>query len=96
MSDGRVSLRDLSQPESAERNGDLVSCGPNWAEVELSDPGAPIPAGTLVGFQTSQTIYVGHVDTESSGQRLRVRIDHWLAVEDVSTIQRLWSQDPQN
>jgi hypothetical protein len=96
MSDGRVALRDLSQPESPERNGELVSSGPGWAELELTGGGAPIPAGTPVGFQTSETIYLGQVEakeTQGDGHRLRVRVDHLLALQDVNSIQNLWSQE---
>jgi hypothetical protein len=97
MSDGPVvALRDLSQPESTDRNGSLISAGVDWAELELKDGGAPISGGTLVGLQTSQTIYVGHVEsgeTVDNGQRLRVRVDHWLAIQDISAIQSVWSQD---
>jgi hypothetical protein len=93
--DGAVALRDLSQPESTDRNGQLVSSGPGSAELELTDGGAPIPAGTLVGLQTSQTIYLGHVESgeiRDDRLRLRVRVDHWLALQDISSIQKLWSQ----
>ena len=97
MSDGAVvALRDLSQPEGPERSGSLISADVDWAELELTDGGAPISGGSLVGVQTSQTIYVGHVESaETSGnsQRLRVRVDHWLALQDVSAIQKLWSQE---
>ena len=97
MSDGgTVALRDLSQPESAERNGQLVSFGRGSAELELTDGGAPIPVGTLVGLQTSQTIYLGHVESgeiRDHRLRLRVRVDHWLALHDISSIQKLWSQE---
>jgi len=96
MSDGRaVALRDLSQPESTERIGELVSSGDGWTEIELTDRGASIPMGTPVGYQTSQTTYVGTVEsaeTQDNRHRLRVRVEHWLALEDVSTIQKLWSQ----
>ena len=96
MTGGRLTLRRLKEPESAERNGQLLSADANWAEVELTDGGSPIPEATLVGFETNETIYVGHVESrEESGntQRLRVRVDHWLALPDVSSIQRLWSQE---
>ena len=102
MSDGStVALRDLgqpdtSQPESPERNGQLVSSGPGWAELELSDGGTPIPTGHPVGFQTSHTSYLGYVESaETRGNRhcLRVRVEHWLALPDVAVIQKLWSQE---
>jgi len=97
MSDGSVvALRDLSQPESTDRNVSLISASVDWAELELNDGGAPISTGTLVGLQTSQTIYVGHVEsgeTLGNGQRLRVRVDHWLAVQDISAIQNVWSHE---
>jgi hypothetical protein len=94
--DPLVTLRDLSHPESTERNANMVSAGPDWAELEVTDGGAPIPGDTLVELLTSQTISLGHVEsgeTLGKNQRLRVRVDHWLALQDVSSIQKLWSQE---
>jgi len=96
VDDPLVVLRDLSQPEGTERTGNLVSASLDWAELEVADGGAPISRGTLVEFQTSQTIYLGHVEsgeTLEKNQRLRIRVDHWLALRDVSSIQKLWSQE---
>ena len=101
MGGGRVvALRtlsppDLGQPESPERNCELVSSGPGWAELELTDGGAPIPAGTLVGFQTGEAICLGHVEAgqiRGSFHHLRVRVDHSLVLQDVSSVQEHWSQ----
>ncbi|MBZ5676719.1 MAG: hypothetical protein LAP61_20965 [Acidobacteriia bacterium] len=98
MSDGSAAaVRDLSQPEGADRNGSVISADVDWAELELEDGGPSISGGTLVGIQTSQTIYLGHVESEETlgnRQRLRVRVDHWLALQDVSSLQKLWSQEP--
>ena len=94
--DAVVALRDLSQPETAGRIGNLISASVDWAELELTDGGAPVPGGTLVELQTSETIYLGRVEkgeTVGKDQRLRVRVDHWLALQDVSSIQKLWSQE---
>ena len=94
--DAVVALRDLSQPEPTERNGSLISADGDWAELELTDGGAPIPGGTLVGIQTSQKIYLGrveHGETRDNSQRLRVRVEHWVALQDASAIQKLWSQE---
>ncbi len=94
--DPLVALRDLSQPEGTERTGNLVSVGVDWAELEVTDGGSPISGGTLVGIQTSKTIYLGHVEsgeTLGNSQRLRVRVDHRLALQDVGAIQKLWSQE---
>ncbi len=91
-----VALRDLSQPEGPDRNGSLISADVDWAELELTDDGTPISGGTLVRVQTGQTIYVGQVESGEilgNSQRLRVRVDHWLALQDVSAIQKFWSQD---
>ena len=96
MTGGRLTLRRLKEPESAERNGQLLSADASWAEVELTDGGSSIPEDTLVGFETNDTVYIGRVESrEDSGntQRLRVRVDHWLALQDVSSIQKLWSQE---
>ena len=94
--DPLVGLRDLSQPEGTERTGNLISASFAWAELEVTDGGAPISGGTLVELHTSQTIYLGRVEsgeTLGKNQRLRVRVDHWLALQDVSSIQKLWSQE---
>lgn len=96
MSDGSVVvLRDLSQSESKDRYSRLVSSGTGWAEVELTDGGAPIPAGTPVGLQNSQAIFLGHVEDDEMQRdgRLRIRVDHLLALQDVCSIQKLWSQE---
>ncbi len=74
----------------------MVSSGPGWAELELTDGGAPIPAGALVKFQTSEAICLGHVETghiRGSLHHLRVRIEHSLALQDIAAIQKLWSQE---
>ncbi len=96
-----VALRDLSQPdsslpESPQRSGELVSSSPDWVELDLTDGGASIARGTPVGVQTSETIYLGHVESGEplgNSQRLRVRVDHWLALQDISAVQKLWSQE---
>jgi len=96
-----VSLRDLSQPdssrpESPQRSGELLSSGPGWVELELTEDGAPLSGGTPVAVRTSETIYMGHIESgkmQDNRDCLRVRVDHWLAVQDVSAIQKLWSQE---
>ena len=97
MSDGSaVALRDLSQSDSAERSGNLLSASRDWAELELTDGGASIPNGTMVGLQTSQTIYLGLVasaETLGASQRLRIRVDHWVALPDIAAIQAIWTQE---
>jgi hypothetical protein len=92
MGDGRVALRDLSQPETTERNGDLVSSGNGWAEIELRDGGPQVHSGTPVELQTGQSIYLGHVES-GEVHRLRVRVDHSLDVQDVLAIQKLWNPE---
>ena len=91
-----VAFRDLSQPESTERSGQVVSAGTGWIELELTDGGGPVRGGTLAELRTSQTIYLGHVEnavTGNTGQTVRVRIEHSLALQDVSSIQKLWSPE---
>jgi hypothetical protein len=92
MGDGRVALRDLSRPETTERNGHLVSSANGWAEIELRDGGPPVHSGTPVELQTSQTIYLGHVENVEI-PRVRVRVDHSLAVDDVLSIRKLWNPE---
>jgi hypothetical protein len=97
MSDGAVvALRDLSHPDSTERSGSLISEGVDWVDLELTGGAAPISSGTLVGVQTSQNIYLGQVERGEllgSSQRLRIRVEHWLALQDASSIQKLWTQE---
>ena len=96
-----VALRDLSQldssrPENPERNAQLVSSGPDWAEIELTDAGAGLSVGTPIGFQTDESISLGCIENaeiRNSCQHLRVRVDHSLALQDVGNINRLWSQE---
>jgi hypothetical protein len=92
MGDGRVALRDLSRPETTERNGDLVSSGNGWLEIQLRDGGPPVHSGTPVELQTSQTIYLGHVDG-GEPPSLRIQVDHSLAVQDVRSIEKVWNAD---
>ncbi len=73
-----------------------MSSSPTWVELDLTDGGAHIAGGTPVRIETSETIYVGHVESGEAldgSQRLRVRVDHWLAVPDVAVVQKLWSQE---
>ena len=94
--DSLVTLRDLNQPEGAERTGHLISADSVWADLEVADGGEPVSSGSMLGIQTSETIYLGRVESgeiQGKGQRLRIRIHHWLALQDVSSIQKLWSQE---
>ena len=92
-----VAFRDLSQDESTPRNGRLISSGPGWAEIELTDAGTLVPAGTAVGWETGENSYLGLVETIQDGKnRLRVRVEHCLALPDVASIQKLWSQEEAN
>jgi hypothetical protein len=102
MSDGPfVAVRDLSErnptePDRPDRNGELVSSSPDWLDLRLTDGGPAFSVGVLIEVQGSQTVYVGHVESAESlgnGQRLRVRVDHWLALQDVSLIQKLWTEN---
>jgi hypothetical protein len=95
MGDGVVALRDLSQSETTERNGSLVSSGKGWAEIELQDGGPPVQPGTPVELQTSQSIYLGHVES-GEVSRMRVRVDHSLTVDDVLAIRELWNPENPN
>jgi hypothetical protein len=96
-----VVLRDLSQPvsshpKSLERNVELLSSSPGSVDLELAEGGAPISSGTLVGVQTSETIYMGHVESgqmHDNRYRFRVHVDHWLVLEDVAAIQKIWKQE---
>ena len=95
-SGGAVAFRDLTRPESTERSGQLVSSDSGWLQVELSDGGAPVPGGTLVELRTTQIIHLGQVEdavTQGRAQTLRVRIDHTLSLQDVSSIQKVWTQE---
>jgi hypothetical protein len=97
--DSVVALRDLTEPPGAERTGKLLGADLESSELELTVGGPAISDGALVAVQTSQTICVGYVlgraeSVETPGpQRLRIRIDHWVALQDVSVIQKLWSQE---
>ncbi|HEY2842783.1 MAG TPA: hypothetical protein VGJ09_04000 [Bryobacteraceae bacterium] len=97
MGDGRVvAFRDLSQTESTERNGHLIQSGNGWAELEFSDGGAPVPEGTPVGLETSETIYLGHVERgeiQGNSQRVRILFNHTLALKEVQAIQKLWGSE---
>lgn len=101
MTDATLAVvRDLSepsptQPDHAERHGELVSSSPIRLELKLADGGPPIAPGALLKVQTGQTAYLGHVEGAENlgqGQRLAVRVGHWLSLQEVSFIQNFWSQ----
>src|ERR1044071_7169823 len=97
MGEGTIAtFRDLSQPQTAERNGQLISNARGWAELELTDSGPPVEPGTLVGFETSKLVLMGRVDSAElvdSRLRLRVRVEHWLELQNASSVQKLWSEE---
>jgi hypothetical protein len=72
-----------------------VSSDNGYIEIELRDGGPPVHPGTPVELQTSQTIYLGHVDG-GEPHRLRIQVDHSLAVQDVRSIEKLWTPEQPN
>jgi hypothetical protein len=71
--------------------GRLLSLQGRYAEVAL-DADAPLGPGTLVQFQSPDTLYLGEI--ESTGDRsLRVLIEHSVNLERAAAIRRLWNTD---
>jgi hypothetical protein len=90
----RISLLSIADPESAIQ-GRLLSLEGGYAEASL-DGETLLSRGSLVEFQTSQTLYLGEVEsgwTEGGTSHIRVLIEHSVDLERAAAISRLWNTD---
>jgi hypothetical protein len=89
-----ISLVSIADPQSAVV-GRLLSLEEGYAEASL-DGETLLSRGSLVEFQTSETLYLGEVEsgwTESGTNHIRVLIEHSVDLEKAAAISRLWNTD---
>jgi hypothetical protein len=92
MGGDRISLAVIKRPETRSP-GRLVAMDGRCAEVAVEGP-HPIGRGTLVEFETKETLYLGEVESSEvrdAEQRLRVDVEHSLDLEKAAWIQKLWN-----
>ena len=92
--DEKITLAALGLPQ--RHAGHLVSLRGLAAELQMDDPPSMSP-GTLVEFQTGQTLWLGEVQpsTESTGENaLCIRVEHSLDLEKLAWIQKRWNAEP--
>ena len=71
--------------------GRLLSLEGRYAEATL-DADASLGPGTLVQFQSADTLYLGEIESLSD-RRLRVLVEHSVNLERAAAIRRLWNTD---
>ena len=71
--------------------GRLLALEGRYAAIAL-DAEAPFGPGTLVQFQSADTLYLGEIES-ASDRRLRVLIEHSVNLERAASIRRLWNTD---
>jgi hypothetical protein len=94
ISETGISLSSIADPKSTIQ-GRLLSLDGRYAEASF-DTAAPLTRGTLVQFQTSDTLYLGEIETgwkEADANRVRVLIEHSVDLERAAVIRRLWNTD---
>lgn len=90
ISETAISLASMADPHLS-LPGRLLALDGRYAAVAL-DAEAPFGPGTLVQFQSAETLYLGVI--ESAGdRRLRVLIEHSVNLERAAAIRRLWNTD---
>lgn len=93
-SETRISLVSIAEPQCAIP-GRLLSLEGCYAEASL-DGETPLGRGSLVEFQTPETLYLGEVEsgwTESGNNHIRVLIEHSVDLGKAAAISRLWNTD---
>ena len=71
--------------------GMLLSLEGRYAEVAL-DAEAALGPGTLVQFQSAETLYLGEIESLRD-RRLRVLVEQSVNLERAAAIRRLWNTD---
>ena len=90
ISETAISLVSLADPHRS-LPGRLLSLEGRYAEVAL-DGEASLSPGTLVQFQSAETLYLGEMESLTD-HRLRVLIEHSVNLERAASIRRLWNTD---
>jgi len=90
ISETAISLASMADPHLS-LPGRLLSLEGRYAEVAL-EVEAPLGPGTLVRFQSAETLYLGEIESLSD-HRLRVLIEHSVNLDRAAAIRRLWNTD---
>jgi hypothetical protein len=93
ISETGISLTPLADPNISIQ-GRLLSLEGRYAELAL-DGETALGAGSLVEFQSSDSLYLGEIElarTEDGQRRLRVLIEHSVNLERAGAIRRLWNK----
>ena len=75
--------------------GRLLSIEGRYAEAALDSENL-LARGSLVEFQTSETLYLGEIESgwsDAGTNRIRVLIEHSLDLDKAAAIRRLWNAD---
>jgi hypothetical protein len=94
ISETAISLSAIADPQ-LNIEGRLLSLEGRYAEATL-DGEVALPRGSLVQFQTSETLYLGSVESvskEAGTNRVRVLIEHSVDLEKAAAVRRLWNAD---
>jgi hypothetical protein len=89
-----ISLTSLSDPQ-VTMEGRLLSIEGRYAEAALDSENL-LARGSLVEFQTSETLYLGEIESgwsDAGTNRIRVLIEHSLDLDKAAAIRRLWNAD---
>jgi len=90
ISETAISLASMADPHLS-LPGRLLSIEGRYAEVAL-DGEASLGPGTLVQFQSPETLYLGEIES-ARDRKLRVLIEHSVNLERAAAIRRLWNTD---
>lgn len=94
ISETAISLSSIADPQLTIE-GRLLSVEGRHAEAAL-DGKTVLKRGTLVQFQTSETLYLGEVESttkEAGTNRVRVLIEHSVDLAKAAAVRRLWNAD---
>jgi hypothetical protein len=89
-----ISLASIADPQLTIE-GRLLSLEGRYAEATL-DGETLLSQGALVQFQTSETLYLGEIEsgwTEAGANHIRVLIEHSVDLERAAQIRRLWNAE---
>jgi hypothetical protein len=68
----------------------ILSADGRYAELALHS-GAPLSPGTLIQFQSLETLYLGEIESQPEPDRARILIEHSIDLERAAAIRRLWN-----
>lgn len=94
ISETGISLSPIADPELIIP-GRLLSLEGRYAEATL-DGDILLNRGALVRFQTSETLYLGQIESagsEAGTNHIRVLIEHSVDLERAAAVRRLWNSD---